>query len=63
MEKKFNTGSNQLTKSQFMDIYEKIVTDMFSSNEKFRNKIMSGEIDKSSLSPKMVADELWKRIK
>ena len=63
MEKKFNTGNNQLTKSQFMDIYEKTITDMFSSNEKFRTKIMSGEINKSSLSPKIIADELWKRIK
>jgi hypothetical protein len=63
MTKKLNLNGKYFTKDEFMDIYEKTITEMFTTNKDFRNKIMSGDINKSSLSPKIISDELWDRIK
>ncbi len=63
MTKKLNLNGKYFTKNEFMDIYEKTITEMFTTNKDFRNKIMSGDINKSSLSPKIISDELWDRIK
>ncbi len=63
MTKKLNLNGKYFTKSEFMDIYEKTITEKFTTNKDFRNKIMSGDINKSSLSTKIISDELWDRIK
>ena len=61
-ERLFYINNRGLTKDEFAELYDRTFTKVFSQNSKVRDMIMRDEVDPISLSGKLMADEVFKRI-
>ena len=61
-ERLFYINNRGLTKDEFAELYDRTLTKVFSQNSKVRDMIMRDEVDPISLSGKLMADEVFKRI-